>query len=115
MVFTMKKIWARQALLPEGWAQNVRVDINDDGTIGDVVRTVQSRHQLQYKARLVGRAAGTVEEGPVRVCLAERVSCPLHGPVPFDFAVALFAARLVDGLAEAAQVLQFMSTQFAEF
>ena len=37
MVFAMKKIWARQALLPEGWAQNVRVDINDDGTIGDVV------------------------------------------------------------------------------
>ena len=33
----MNKIWARQALLPQGWAENVRVDINDDGTIGDVV------------------------------------------------------------------------------
>lgn len=33
----MKKIWARQALLPEGWTQDVSITISSDGRISDVV------------------------------------------------------------------------------
>jgi formimidoylglutamate deiminase len=33
----MKKIWAKQALLPDGWAKDVLVTISSDGHIGDVV------------------------------------------------------------------------------
>lgn len=32
----MKEIWARQALLPDGWAKDVLVTIADDGRIGEV-------------------------------------------------------------------------------
>lgn len=32
----MKTVWAKEALLPHGWARNVLIEIDDDGRIGDV-------------------------------------------------------------------------------
>ncbi|PVZ48325.1 formimidoylglutamate deiminase [Thalassobacter stenotrophicus] len=53
----MKTIWAKTALLPTGWASDVRVDVGDDGRIVDV----------QNGAAFVGTAADMLLPAPVNV------------------------------------------------
>lgn len=53
----MKTIWAKTALLPEGWASDVRVDVGDDGRIASV----------QSGAAPIGTAADMLLPAPVNV------------------------------------------------
>ncbi len=53
----MKTIWAKTALLPNGWASDVRIDVADDGRIFDV----------QTGSAMVGTTAGMVLPAPVNV------------------------------------------------
>jgi len=53
----MNTVWAKTALLPNGWASNVRIDIDDDGRIADV----------QSDAEVVGTTTDMLLPAPVNV------------------------------------------------
>lgn len=53
----MHKIWAEQALLPEGWAQNVVIEVNGDGKI----------HAVRSNQPQAGTRTGIVIPAPVNV------------------------------------------------
>ena len=53
----MKTVWAKTALLPNGWASNVRIDIDPDGRIGGV----------QSNANMVGTTTDMLLPAPVNV------------------------------------------------
>ncbi len=53
----MKSVWAKTALLPSGWASDVRIDVGDDGRIA----------RVQSSAAMAGTTADMLLPAPVNV------------------------------------------------
>lgn len=53
----MKSIWAKTALLPDGWTSDVRIDVGDDGRIA----------RVQGGAAMTGTTTDTILPAPVNV------------------------------------------------
>ena len=75
----MAVLWAERALLPEGWAREVRVEIGGDGRITVCARRGRSRAAAGRSA-----AAGVGERAFACFCSGRWRGCRRRGPHPRD-------------------------------